>query len=104
LRSYVKLGERMGHWSSLDQTYIDIHGKTGRRIYADWNIPTEEYKMETIIKGATSLVPVTKELVEVEQALPLPEPESGISWTTGIGLVALVVILGAAFAKYKCKK
>ena len=43
-------------------------------------------------------------LVEVEQALPLPEPESGVSWTTGIGLVALVVILGAAFAKYKCKK
>ena len=40
--------------------------------------------METIIKGATSLVPVTKELVEVEQALPLPEPESGVSWTTGI--------------------
>ncbi len=43
LRSYVKLGERMGHWSSLDQTYIDIQGKTGRRIYADWNIPTEEF-------------------------------------------------------------
>ena len=60
--------------------------------------------METIIKGATSLVPVTKELIEVEQALPLPEPESGVSWTTGIGVVALVVILGAAFAKYKCKK
>ena len=43
LRSYVKLGERMGHWSSLDQTYIDSHGKTGRRVYADWEIPTEEY-------------------------------------------------------------
>ena len=47
LRSYVKLGERMGHWSSLDQTYIDMQGKTGRRIYADWNIPTEEYNGHT---------------------------------------------------------
>ena len=60
--------------------------------------------METIIKGASALVPATKELVEVEQALPLPEPESGVSWTTGIGVVALVVILAAAIAKYKCKK
>ena len=56
--------------------------------------------METIIKD----LPITKEVIEVQEALPLPEPESGISWTTGIGLVALVVILGAAFAKYKCKK
>jgi len=60
--------------------------------------------MDTIIKGASSLVPATKELIEVEQALPLPEPESGVSWTTGIGLAAIVVILAAAFAKYKCKK
>ena len=60
--------------------------------------------MDTIIKGASSLVPATKELIEVEQALPLPEPESGVSWTTGIGLVALVVIIAAAIAKYKCKK
>ena len=43
LRAYVKLGERLGHWSSNDQTYIDIHGVTGRRVYAEWNIPTEEY-------------------------------------------------------------
>ena len=43
LRAYVKLGERMGHWSSNDQTYIDLHGKTGRRLYADWPIPTEEF-------------------------------------------------------------
>ena len=60
--------------------------------------------MDTIIKGASSLVPVTKEIIEVEQALPLPEPESGVSWTTGIGIAAIVVILAAAFAKYKCKK
>ena len=43
LRSYVKLGVRLGHWRSLDQTYIDSKGKTGRRLYADWEIPTEDY-------------------------------------------------------------
>ena len=44
LRSYVNFGVDLGHWQSLDQTYIDIHGKTGRRLYADWNIPIEEYQ------------------------------------------------------------
>ena len=43
LRSYVRLGVRLGHWSSLDQTYIDSKGKTGRRLYADWEIPIEDY-------------------------------------------------------------
>ena len=60
--------------------------------------------MDKLLKGAVDSVPAAKELIEVQEALPLPEPESGVSWTTGIGLVALVVILGAAFAKYKCKK
>ena len=60
--------------------------------------------MDTIIKGASSLVPATKELIEVEQALPLPEPESGVSWTTGIGIAAIVVILAAAVYKSKCCK
>ena len=60
--------------------------------------------METVIKGASSLVPATKELIEVEQALPLPEPESGVSWTTGIGIAALVVIVAAAVYKSKCCK
>ena len=56
--------------------------------------------METIIKE----LPIPKEVIEVQEAIQqVPEPESGISWTTGIGLVALVVILGAAFAKYRCK-
>ncbi len=44
LRSYVRLGVRLGHWSSLDQVYIDSKGMTGRRVYADWHIPTEEYE------------------------------------------------------------
>ena len=43
LRIYVKLGDRLGLWSSNNQVYIDIHGKTGRRLYAEWSIPTEEY-------------------------------------------------------------
>ena len=43
LKAYVRLGVRLGHWSSNDQVYIDIQGKTGRRVYADWQIPTEEY-------------------------------------------------------------
>ena len=43
LSRYVRLGERLGHWSSNNQTYIDLHGKTGRRLYADWEIPTEEF-------------------------------------------------------------
>ena len=57
--------------------------------------------METIIKD----LPIPKEVIDVQEAIQqVPEPESGVSWTTGIGLVALVVILGAAYAKYKCKK
>jgi len=44
LRSYVRLGVRLGHWSSLDQVYIDSKGETGRRVYADWHITTEEYE------------------------------------------------------------
>ena len=39
----MKLGVRLGHWSSLDQVYIDSNGETGRRVYADWLIPTKEY-------------------------------------------------------------
>ena len=44
LRAYVKLGDRLGLWSSNDQVYIDLHGKTGRRILTEWNIPREEYE------------------------------------------------------------
>ena len=44
LRIYVKLGDRLGLWSSNDQVFIDIQGKTGRRLYAEWSIPTEEYE------------------------------------------------------------
>ena len=60
--------------------------------------------MDKLLKGAVDTLPATKELIEVQEALPLPEPESGVSWTTGIGIGAIVLILAAAFAKYKCKK
>ena len=44
--SYVRLGDTLGHWSSNNQVYIDSKGKTGRRLYADWEIPTKEYENE----------------------------------------------------------
>ena len=48
----MRLGVRLGHWQSLDQTYIDSHGKTGRRVYAEWSIPTEEYENYGHTKGS----------------------------------------------------
>ena len=57
--------------------------------------------MENVLKQ----LELPKEVIEVQDAIQqVAEPESGVSWTTGIGVVALVVILVAAFAKYKCKK
>ena len=44
LSLYVKLGDRMALWQRNKQVYIDIQGKTGRRLYAEWSIPTEEYE------------------------------------------------------------
>ena len=46
LRSYVKLGDRLGLWSSNDQVTINIQGVTTRRLYAEWTIPREEYENE----------------------------------------------------------
>ena len=46
LSLYVKLGDRLGLWQSNNQVYIDIQGKTGRRLYAEWSISTEEYENE----------------------------------------------------------
>jgi hypothetical protein len=60
--------------------------------------------MDKLLKGAVDSVPAAKELIEVQDALPLPEPESGVSWTTGIGIGAIVVILAAAIYKSKCCK
>jgi hypothetical protein len=43
LKSYVKLGESMGLWSSLDQKHINLRGETTRRIIIDWNNTKEEW-------------------------------------------------------------
>ena len=44
LMIFVKLGDHLGLWQSNNQVYIDIQGKTGRRLYAEWSITTEEYE------------------------------------------------------------
>ena len=46
LRAYVKLGDRLGLWSSNDQVTLNIQGVTTRRLYAEWTIPREEYENE----------------------------------------------------------
>ena len=63
--------------------------------------------MDKLLKGAVDTLPAAKELIEVQEALTLQEPvttESSVSWTTGIGIAAIVVILAAALAKSKCCK
>ena len=44
LKNYVKLGDRLGHWSSLDQVTLNTEGVTTRRLYAEWTISKEEYE------------------------------------------------------------
>ena len=46
LKLYVKLGDTLGLWSSLNQVTLNIEGVTTRRLYAEWTIPTEEYENE----------------------------------------------------------
>ena len=56
--------------------------------------------METIIKD----LKLPKEVIEVQEALPIPEPEpQGISWGLGIGLVVGLVVAGSVL-KFGCKK
>ena len=56
--------------------------------------------METIIKD----LPLPKEVMEVQEALPLPEPEpQGIGWGSSIALVVGLVAAGAIL-KFGCKK
>ncbi len=56
--------------------------------------------MEDLIKDA-----LPKEVIEVQEALPLPEPEqNGLTWAEGIGIVALVAIVALAAKKVRCCK
>jgi hypothetical protein len=50
--------------------------------------------METIIKD----LPIPKEVIEVQEALPLPEPESN-NYGTDVGIVIAGIIILAALYK-----
>jgi len=55
--------------------------------------------MEKLIKD----LPLPKEVIEVQEALPLPEAEpQGISWGLGVGIVVGVVVAGSIL-KFGCK-
>ena len=56
--------------------------------------------METIIKE----LPIPKEVIEVQEALPLLEPEpQGIGWGSSIALLVGLVVAGSIL-KFGCKK
>ena len=56
--------------------------------------------METIIKE----LPLPKQVTEIQEALPLPEPEpQGIGWGPSITLVVGLVVAGSIL-KFGCKK
>jgi len=56
--------------------------------------------MESIIKE----LPIPKEVIEVQEALPLPEPESG-GLSGGEIAIVVIIVAGALslLAKAKCK-
>ena len=58
--------------------------------------------MDKLIKGAVDTLPAAKELIEVQEALPLPEPESNGS-LTDVGIVVAGVIVLAALYKFWLK-
>ena len=58
--------------------------------------------MDKLLKGAVDSVPAAKELIEVQEALPLPEPESNGS-LTDVGIVVAGVIVLAALYKFWLK-
>ena len=55
--------------------------------------------MDKLLKGAVDTMPAAKELIEVQEALPLPEPESNGS-LTNVGIVVAGVIVLAALYKF----
>jgi len=55
--------------------------------------------MDKLLKGAVDTMPAAKELIEVQDALPLPEPESNGS-LTDVGIVAAGVIVLAVLYKF----
>ena len=55
--------------------------------------------MDKLLKGAVDTMPAAKELIEVQDVLPLPEPESNGS-LTNVGIVVAGVIVLAALYKF----
>ena len=56
--------------------------------------------MEDVLKEA-----LPKEVIEVQEALPLPEPETGgIGWGQGVGIVAAVVVVAYLAKRVRCCK
>ena len=55
--------------------------------------------MDKLLKGAVDTMPAAKELIEVQEALPLPEPESNGS-LTDVGIVVTGVIVLAVLYKF----
>tara|TARA_Y100001973_G_C5180388_1_gene324521 strand:+ start:374 stop:568 length:195 start_codon:yes stop_codon:yes gene_type:complete len=63
--------------------------------------------MQEVLKGAGAATQGALESLPIESIpspLPPAEPESGLSWTTGLGIAAIVLILAAALVKSKCCK
>ena len=56
--------------------------------------------MEDVLKEA-----LPKEVIEVQEALPLPEPETGgIGWGQGIGIVVAVAVVAYLAKRVRCCK
>ena len=58
--------------------------------------------MDKLLKGAVDTMPAAKELIEVQEALPLPEPESN-NYGTDVGIVIAGIIVLAALYKFWLK-
>tara|TARA_R100001594_G_scaffold40941_1_gene72923 strand:- start:395 stop:583 length:189 start_codon:yes stop_codon:yes gene_type:complete len=54
--------------------------------------------MDKLFKGAVDTLPAAKEIIEVQEVLPLPEPESN-GYGKDIGIVIVGIIVAASLYK-----